>query len=126
MKTRVQKWGNSLALRIPKAFALEVGLQEDREVELSVQRGRLVVVPSAVPSYTLEELLAEVEQLAGGDVRSLPSVPRSCKTTSCRWGSEPPFLSPKRCDKRNNRAQSTWVCVDGPAPSSSARWVRSF
>jgi antitoxin MazE len=59
MRTRVQKWGNSLALRIPKAFALEVGLSEDREVDLSVQRGCLVVEPPA-PSYTLEELLAGV------------------------------------------------------------------
>jgi antitoxin component of MazEF toxin-antitoxin module len=36
-----------LALRIPKAFALEVGLEKDREVELSVHRGRLVIAPPA-------------------------------------------------------------------------------
>ena len=60
MRTRVQKWGNSLALRIPKAFALEVGLVEDREVELSVEKGCLIVEPPARPSYTLEELLAGV------------------------------------------------------------------
>jgi antitoxin MazE len=59
MRTRVQKWGNSLALRIPKAFALEVGLEENGEVELSVDKRRLVVRP-AVPSYTLGELLADV------------------------------------------------------------------
>jgi antitoxin MazE len=61
MRTRVQKWGNSLALRIPKAFALEVGLEKDREVELTVQRGRLVVAAPAQKSYTLEELLAGVK-----------------------------------------------------------------
>ena len=61
MKARVQKWGNSLALRIPKAFALEVGLEKDREVELSVHRGRLVIAPPAAKSYTLEELLAGVK-----------------------------------------------------------------
>ena len=60
MRTRVQKWGNSLALRIPKAFALEVGLEKDGEVELSVEKGRLIVVPPVVPSYTLDELLAGV------------------------------------------------------------------
>ena len=60
MRTRVQKWGNSLALRIPKAFALEVGLEEDGEVDLSVDKGRLVVVPPVTPSYTLAELLADV------------------------------------------------------------------
>jgi len=60
MRAKVQKWGNSLALRIPKAFALEVGFERDLEVELFVQRGRLVAEPRATPSYTLEELLAEV------------------------------------------------------------------
>ena len=30
MQSRVQKWGNSLALRIPKSFATEIGLAEDQ------------------------------------------------------------------------------------------------
>jgi antitoxin MazE len=60
MRTRVQKWGNSLALRIPKAFAAEMGLEKDREVELSLVKGRLVAEATSSPSYTLEELLAEV------------------------------------------------------------------
>lgn len=60
MRTRVQKWGNSLALRIPKAFAAEMGLEKDREVELSLVKGRLVAEATPSPSYTLEELLAEV------------------------------------------------------------------
>lgn len=60
MRTRIQKWGNSLALRIPKPFAAEMGLEKDGEVELSVEKGRLVIEPPASPSYTLEELLAEV------------------------------------------------------------------
>ncbi len=45
MKTRIQKWGNSLALRIPKSFAEEAGLREDAAVELSLAEGRLVVQP---------------------------------------------------------------------------------
>ncbi|HEY7327352.1 MAG TPA: AbrB/MazE/SpoVT family DNA-binding domain-containing protein [Gemmataceae bacterium] len=60
MKTRVQKWGNSLALRIPKSFAEETGLREDASVELSVVEGRLVVDPVAPPPPTLEELLRGV------------------------------------------------------------------
>jgi antitoxin MazE len=43
MKTRVQKWGNSLALRIPKAFATEAGFRADAPVELSLVEGALVV-----------------------------------------------------------------------------------
>jgi antitoxin MazE len=67
MKTRVQKWGNSLAVRIPKSFAAEVGLQADAAVELSVVEGRLVVRPVTPPRLTLEELLRGVtdENLPG-------------------------------------------------------------
>jgi antitoxin MazE len=60
MKTRVQKWGNSLALRIPKAFAEEAGLREDGAVELSVVAGGLVVRPVVPPAPSLEELLRGV------------------------------------------------------------------
>jgi len=57
MRTRIQTWGNSLALRIPKAFAAEAGFEKDREVEISVEAGRLIVQAPVRPSYTLEELL---------------------------------------------------------------------
>ncbi len=60
MTTRVRKWGNSLALRIPKSFAEKVGLCEDLAVDLSVREGRLVVQPHAVAAPTLDELLAKV------------------------------------------------------------------
>lgn len=60
MKTRVQKWGNSLALRIPKAFADEAGLSENSAVELSLGAGGLVVRPVVPPAPTLEELLRGV------------------------------------------------------------------
>ncbi|MBI1915200.1 MAG: hypothetical protein HYS12_10745 [Planctomycetes bacterium] len=38
MKTRVQQWGNSLALRILKSFAIEAGLHEDSPVDLFLSR----------------------------------------------------------------------------------------
>jgi antitoxin MazE len=41
MRARIQKWGNSLALRLPHELALEVGLEKDGEVELSVEKGVL-------------------------------------------------------------------------------------
>ncbi len=59
MRTRIQKWGNSLALRIPKPFAEEVQLVEDSSVEVRVRDGELVVVPLPEP-VTLEELLARI------------------------------------------------------------------
>ena len=60
MRTRVQKWGNSLALRIPKSFATEVGLQKETSVEVSLANGKLVITPVVEPKLTLKQLLAEV------------------------------------------------------------------
>jgi antitoxin MazE len=60
MKARVQKWGNSLALRIPKSFAIEVGLQRETSVEMSLADGKLVITPVAKPKLTLKQLLAKV------------------------------------------------------------------
>ncbi len=60
MRTRIQKWGNSLALRIPKSFASEVGLQKETSVEVSLADGKLIVTPVAKPEPTLKQLLAKV------------------------------------------------------------------
>ena len=57
MKTRVQKWGNSLALRIPKSFADECGFEKDGAVELSSSEGSLLVKPIAKTLTSLDELL---------------------------------------------------------------------
>ena len=59
MRARVQKWGNSLGLRIPKPFAEETRLMENGEVELTVVRGKLVV-EAVAPSMTLAGLLREI------------------------------------------------------------------
>jgi antitoxin MazE len=60
MRARVQRWGNSLALRIPKAFATETDLESGSEVELTLDDGRLIVTPLTPASYELEDLLAQV------------------------------------------------------------------
>ena len=60
MRTRIQKWGNSLALRIPKSFATEVGLQRETVVEVSLANGKLVITPVAQPKLSLRQLLAKV------------------------------------------------------------------
>ena len=60
MKTRVQKWGNSLAVRIPKSFAAEVGLQRETDIEISLADGKLVITPVAKPKLTLKQLLSKV------------------------------------------------------------------
>ncbi len=62
MKTKVQKWGNSLALRIPKAFAAEVGLANDTAVEITVKDRKIVVEPLVSPALTLEQLLKGITE----------------------------------------------------------------
>jgi antitoxin MazE len=56
MRAKVQKWGNSLAVRIPKMVAEEVGLHPDSDVEMSIRKGDLVLAPTQ-REYTLEELV---------------------------------------------------------------------
>ena len=60
MLTKVQKWGNSLALRIPKAFALDAQLVNDSVVEISLVDGQIVIKPIVAPTWTLEQLLSGV------------------------------------------------------------------
>jgi antitoxin MazE len=58
MNTRVQKWGNSLALRIPKAYAEQLGLSPNSPVKMSLEGERLVIEPAH--RLTLSDLLAEI------------------------------------------------------------------
>jgi antitoxin MazE len=62
MQTRIQKWGNSLAIRIPKPFAVEVGLDQNSVVEVTVSDGKLLLEPVNEAQYTLEQLLADVTE----------------------------------------------------------------
>lgn len=62
MKTRVQKWGNSLALRIPKSFANETGLERETSVDVSIVEGKLIITPITRPKLTLKQLLAKVNK----------------------------------------------------------------
>ena len=61
MILQVARWGNSLALRIPGAFAKETHLVESSSVDVSVVDGKLVVTPIAdAPTYELEALLSGI------------------------------------------------------------------
>jgi antitoxin MazE len=60
MRTRTTRWGNSIALRVPKAFAEELGLHHGAPVEMTIEAGRLVVRRIPEEPVTLEALLAKV------------------------------------------------------------------
>jgi antitoxin MazE len=60
MQTRVQKWGNSLGLRIPRGLADELGLGAGTEVSLTAKDGELVLRPSRPSRLRLADLLAGI------------------------------------------------------------------
>ena len=62
MTAKVQKWGNSLALRFPKALVNEFRLEQGSAVELSVVDGKLIVEPQRAPQYKLDDLLKKVSK----------------------------------------------------------------
>ena len=61
MVTRVQKWGNSLALRIPQSFAVQVKVAAGTAVDIAVEKGQLVVRPVR-QRYRLRDLLKAVDR----------------------------------------------------------------
>jgi antitoxin MazE len=62
MQTKIQKWGNSLALRIPKSFALNVSIKQNELVDLSIDKGKIIITPIAQKKYSLAELLEGVSE----------------------------------------------------------------
>lgn len=60
MTATVQKWGNSLALRIPRTVAKDIRLQQGSLVEISASNGKLLVSPTGRRKRGLSRLLAGV------------------------------------------------------------------
>ncbi len=62
MVTKIQKWGNSLGLRIPKSFASEAGVEEGSAVDIFLEGDRLVIRPLKTARYQLSDLLSQVSE----------------------------------------------------------------
>lgn len=60
MKTTIRRWGNSLAVRIPKSLAEETAIGEGDEVDVRADDDRIVVERPQPRYYRLGELLAGV------------------------------------------------------------------
>ncbi len=60
MKTAIQRWGNSLALRIPRAYAAETRISEGSDVELTLKSGTLVVRPLTRKRHSLAALVKRI------------------------------------------------------------------
>ncbi len=62
MQARIQKWGNSLAVRIPKSIASEAKLGQEAVVELAVAKGKLIIAPVKGRKVALKELVARITE----------------------------------------------------------------
>lgn len=59
MESTIQKWGNSLAVRIPGNYAKEINLRQGTPVDLIKEHGKLIIVPKK-PALKLKDLLAGI------------------------------------------------------------------
>ena len=57
MQTHIQKWGNSLGIRIPMQLAKELQLHPGSPVTIELKNGQLIIQP---PKYDLDEMLKEI------------------------------------------------------------------
>ncbi len=62
MNATIRKWGNSLALRIPKSVARDTQLGSGSVVNLTVREGKVILEPVRKAKYTLDELLKGVSK----------------------------------------------------------------
>ena len=60
MQTQLAKWGNSLAVRIPKAVAEKAGFKEGDKLDMDVAENGALTLRPPKPKYTLEELVAGI------------------------------------------------------------------
>lgn len=62
MQTNIQKWGNSLALRIPKALADQAGIAQGSVVDIRLVDDVLQIEPVRAEALTLDALLEAVTE----------------------------------------------------------------
>jgi len=63
MKTKAQKWGNSLAVRVPRGIAETAGIRAEDSLEVEVVKGKIVLTPAAKghrPKYRLGDLVKRI------------------------------------------------------------------
>ena len=60
MNATIQKWGNSLALRIPSSVAKEMQVREGSAVELTLEEGKIIVKPAKKRKLSLTQMLKRI------------------------------------------------------------------
>lgn len=60
MRTKIQKWGNSLGIRIPHVMIRELNLEHNSEVEITEDYNKIIIRPVKKP--LLKDLLEEIDE----------------------------------------------------------------
>lgn len=73
METKISRWGNSLAVRIPSVLVQDANLRDGLEMEIETRKEKIILSPKKSKSYSLEGLLSKVtlanihEEIDSGD-----------------------------------------------------------
>ncbi len=62
MRSKVQLWGNSLALRIPKYIANQIKINNGSDVDVSLEEEKIIVKPIKTKQESLELLLSKIDK----------------------------------------------------------------
>jgi antitoxin MazE len=60
MKAKIQKWGNSLGVRIPRALAQETSVESDSLVDIVARNGKIIITPFMPTTFSLRQLLSKI------------------------------------------------------------------
>jgi len=63
MQTTVQKWGNSLAVRIPVSLTRETGINDGSSIDISVDDSGTIIIKPTTKKYILSDLLKKINSL---------------------------------------------------------------
>ena len=84
--TYLRKVGGSVMLAVPPALLDLLDLSVGTRVDIGIEGHRLVVAPTARPRYTLDELLAQCDEMPPFPPKTAPGSMRSRSAMSCCSG----------------------------------------
>lgn len=63
MITKITKWGNSLAIRLPNNYIKQTKFKENESIELIVKNGSIIIKPLEKNRISMDELISNMTEL---------------------------------------------------------------
>ena len=79
MEARLQKWGNSVGIRIPSSFLKSLNLKTNDKVDLIQEQDKIIISKPKTKHLTLEERFSMFEKLPDEE---------KCKVETYEWGKD--------------------------------------